>query len=224
MDEIVSLMTSKKLTIFFLKKGTAIPIRWYILLYYISHNFSLTTHFRHTFRKSNDTWVFLFCFVTHPRRTVCMFDIILHNRKKKREIEFYFIFIFILFYFVLFFWGCVGDGGAGRWHSSSSASEQNQPPRAQLSKAKKSEEARELRSEEVISSPTCYAAGFCQSLSFHAKVSNFCTREYVKNLWRNSWHWMPFGTTTTKSWQTRHTHTHTHLHTRAWVGLFCVSY
>jgi hypothetical protein len=40
-----------------------------------------------------------------------MFDIIFHNRKKKREIELYFIFIFILFYFI---WGCVGDGGAGR--------------------------------------------------------------------------------------------------------------
>ncbi len=150
-----------------------------------------------------------------------MFDIILHNRKKKREIEFYFIFIFILFYFILFFWGCVGDGGAGRWHSSSSASEQNQPPRAQLSKAKKSEEARELRSEEVISSPTCYAAGFCQSLSFHAKVSNFCTREYVKNLWRNSWHWMPLALRLLKAGKPdTHTHTHTHTHTGlGWVVL-----
>jgi hypothetical protein len=59
-----------------------------------------------------------------------------------------------------------GGGGGGLRRHSASASKQNQPPRALLSKVKRSE-ARELKSEEVISRarprPTCYAAGFCQS-------------------------------------------------------------
>jgi hypothetical protein len=79
-----------------------------------------------------------------------MFDIIFHNRKKGRN--------FILFYlvFLKFYFGRVGDGGAGR--RSSSTSKQAKPTSTRSTKR-----ARELKSEEVISSPTCYAAGFCQS-------------------------------------------------------------